>query len=139
MGPNPIENKMRVCRTCGEGKSLDKFKRSKKGRFGYGNECKPCFNKRNRLSGAKAVQKAWQLRTKFGITPVWYLAQYRHQNGKCAICKELAGNKTMAVDHDHETGNPRGLLCIRCNALIAGATVMHRIVLQSALNYISIR
>lgn len=41
------------------------------------------------------------------------------QQGKCAICcREGAGRKTskrMSVDHCHETGVVRGLLCNRCN------------------------
>jgi hypothetical protein len=52
-----------------------------------------------------------------------YLALYEKQGGVCAIClrpetvrDNRSGNvRHLAVDHDHETGEVRGLLCFRCN------------------------
>ena len=35
------------------------------------------------------------------------------QDGKCAICSD--NTKTLQVDHDHETGAYRGMLCPQCN------------------------
>lgn len=37
------------------------------------------------------------------------------QGGKCAICGEEANGNRLAVDHNHETGEIRGLLCHQCN------------------------
>jgi hypothetical protein len=37
------------------------------------------------------------------------------QNGKCRMCGELNGNRSLCVDHDHKTGLFRGLLCTPCN------------------------
>jgi hypothetical protein len=37
------------------------------------------------------------------------------QNKKCAICGKDASTTRLAVDHDHNTGIVRGLLCFRCN------------------------
>lgn len=36
------------------------------------------------------------------------------QNGKCAIC-DAEQSFQLAVDHDHQTGLTRGLLCRNCN------------------------
>lgn len=41
------------------------------------------------------------------------------QQGRCAICgREPRSGKHLHVDHDHDTGRVRGLLCFSCNAAI---------------------
>lgn len=48
-----------------------------------------------------------------------YVALRELQNGRCAICGRLSNNKhtdKLYWDHDHETNEPRGLLCSRCNS-----------------------
>lgn len=59
---------------------------------------------------------------RFGLTPEQYLEMLEKQGGVCAICgkAETVTGKNgapihLAVDHDHETGNVRGLLCRMCN------------------------
>lgn len=62
------------------------------------------------------------LKRKYGVTPEWYDAQLEKQEGKCAICSRTEVDKKgrkLAVDHNHETGQVRGLLCARCNFSIA--------------------
>jgi len=53
----------------------------------------------------------------FGITPEDYELIYNNQEGCCAICKKHSSTFRirLAVDHDHDTGEVRGLLCDRCN------------------------
>lgn len=43
---------------------------------------------------------------------------YDSQMGLCSICQKPECNIKLAVDHDHETGKVRGLLCKRCNMAI---------------------
>lgn len=58
---------------------------------------------------------------RFGITPEQYANLLHEQGGVCAICgeAELDGKK-LAIDHDHRTGEIRGLLCSRCNTALGG-------------------
>lgn len=54
----------------------------------------------------------------YGITPEQYDTMLAEQGGGCAICGvEFAhrGGARLAVDHCHETGAVRGLLCSNCN------------------------
>lgn len=50
-----------------------------------------------------------------------YDAQLRKQGGGCAICGEPPKSRRLHVDHDHLTGDVRGLLCWTCNAVLGRA------------------
>lgn len=54
------------------------------------------------------------MRQRYGITLKEYDAMFAQQGNVCAICK-LSDEKTMHIDHDHETGKVRGILCSQCN------------------------
>ena len=64
------------------------------------------------------------LKSKYGITLEDYNKMLLAQNSLCAICgKRDTRNKSMpnlAVDHCHQTGKVRGLLCDRCNFSLGG-------------------
>lgn len=62
------------------------------------------------------VRTNGKLKRLYGITIEEYDLMFEFQNGRCKICgTEENGNKRFSVDHDHETGKVRGLLCYRCN------------------------
>lgn len=61
-------------------------------------------------------RRRWQLKYKYGLTGTAYGRMFDTQNGKCAICRRAPINKPLSVDHDHSTGDVRGLLCHGCNA-----------------------
>lgn len=58
-----------------------------------------------------------------------------HQKGRCAICgQEPTEGKRLQVDHCHQTGRIRGLLCNGCNVAV-GFMEKHRAEVPSMLNY----
>jgi hypothetical protein len=64
-------------------------------------------------------KKDQRLRSKYGITLEQYNQMHAAQNHSCDICKKHQDNfkSSLHVDHNHKTGNVRGLLCFRCNRL----------------------
>ena len=86
-------------------------------------DCKPCARKRAtvvhqaRKSGPDAAeyqrQKTLQARlNKYRLTPAALIDMLKAQEGVCAICQTA---KATHIDHDHETGRVRGILCHQCN------------------------
>lgn len=62
----------------------------------------------------------------YGLKPSEYRALYRAQGGRCYVCRKASGkSRRLGVDHDHLTGEVRGLVCtgslsaMTCNRLIA--------------------
>ncbi len=81
------------------------------------------------------------LKSKYGITLAEYEAMLSSQNGVCAICKRPERRKSryggvcrLHVDHCHETGVVRGLLCSRCNLAFDAFGTEERI--AAALEYL---
>lgn len=57
-----------------------------------------------------------------GLTADEYALILEHQGGACAICQRATGKtRRLAVDHDHQSGQVRGLLCKPCNRLLGHA------------------
>ena len=64
------------------------------------------------------MSRASHLKAKYGLTLGQFNLMLANQNGCCSICggPPLGGSgKTFHVDHDHSTGQIRGLLCGHCN------------------------
>jgi len=59
-----------------------------------------------------------KLKLNYGISVEQYELLIDVQNGRCAICGDLPGKRRLAVDHNHQTGKIRGLLCHRCNTAL---------------------
>jgi hypothetical protein len=73
---------------------------------------------RNMARRKHASDRDRRLLSKYGISSDEYDAMCEDQNNLCAICKKSAldqGCRLLAVDHCHDTGIVRGLLCVKCN------------------------
>ena len=75
------------------------------------------YQERWRASGKKKeADRRSYLRRKYGISVEQYDELFETQEGRCAICgSEPTPGISLHVDHDHETGERRGLLCFKCN------------------------
>ena len=69
---------------------------------------------RKRRAERPQVEQDWYLRKEYGLTLAEYDAMLAAQDGCCAICRKQH-KRRLAVDHDHNTGRVRGLLCSSCN------------------------
>lgn len=68
-------------------------------------------NNRDRLLQKAKVN---QLKRKYGLTAEQWHEMHDKQKGCCAICKEVFEFR-VHVDHCHDTGKVRSLLCFNCN------------------------
>ena len=102
------------------------------------------YNTQHRKAEAdhyKLYKKEWRktngkrerLRDKYGISMPQFLEMLNNQNHKCGICQD--DFIEACVDHDHSTGEVRGLLCHKCNAGI-GAFQDNPDTLRKALNWL---
>ncbi len=132
----------KVCRKCKLVKRPAEFQRDRGSRNGRGALCLPCaavltIHYNNLLTTEERKRrKAEQyrkdreqnrvrcLRYSFGITREEYLGMLAAQDGLCAICEKpekatrSGATIELSVDHDHETGVVRQLLCSACNKAV---------------------
>lgn len=76
-----------------------------------GSRCRAC---------ASSAAHSGRLRATYGIEPEEYQRIWNAQGRRCAICRNRPRTIRFAVDHDHRTGEVRGILCKRCNHDLLG-------------------
>lgn len=97
------------CTRCSRWLDASSFSRSPVTLSGRSNVCKDCAY-------------SWKLTKVYGITLAQYNEMLVDQNYCCSICAEpQRDSKRLAVDHDHDTGRVRGLLCHECNLMLGKA------------------
>jgi hypothetical protein len=80
---------------------------------------------RNYYARSFEKYRARMLRKKYGLTLAEFSAMQKAQDGRCAACKVQFNNEIRdfwpCVDHEHGTGQIRGILCHLCNTTIGQA------------------
>jgi hypothetical protein len=133
-------NKNRTCKVCNEYKDISNFQPQ-------GLQCRSCRTAKskaywnnlpedvriarrkngdaqrrwveNNPERSKELSRKQHLKRKFGLSVEEYAKMLASQNGVCSLCENsCATGYSLAVDHDHNTGKIRGLLCKNCNTAL---------------------
>ena len=120
---------MKTCTKCDMSKPLSDFSTyfcpSRKVVTHRG-KCRLCTNLRKRERYAQGLyvqcpvrKRELDLKRKYAITPKDYTLMLEEQDSKCFICLTPAKTPiSLFVDHNHDTGKVRGLLCHPCNSAL---------------------
>jgi len=105
------------CPKCDKIKTIGEFLKDTHTKYGISIYCAICHKEKAKARYYRNPDyyKDADLRKKFGISLEQYRELERKQDYKCAVCHKEPGSKKLAVDHNHKTGENRGLLCGRCN------------------------
>ncbi len=131
----------RYCTGCSSTLSASDFYRKNGKPVG---QCKTCVNAASKAwvkanpEARKASANKWaraNFATKYGITNKQYNQMLEDQDGKCLICHETPDER-LRIDHDHVTGQVRGLLCTCCNNVL-GMANDSRSLIEAAIAYLN--
>ena len=115
--------KSKVCTKCGIDKPLERFHKDRLGKYGLHSQCKDCMAKyrRQNRDRLRKQDRERQIKKLYGMTMNEHDELLTKQNGVCLGCGATNFNGKsyhLAVDHNHETGEVRGLLCLKCNRIL---------------------
>lgn len=123
----------RYCKTCNRFKDIEFFSQATKLVSKRNLVCDSC------KQAARSKRNWKRLGIKIKLSEYYFLGEA--QLWKCKICGKEHGSwipdvkRRLAVDHDHESGRVRGLLCLDCNTGL-GKFKDDPALLQAAINYL---
>ena len=124
IGRQPAPDGTRWCARCQEYRAVAEFSEKKNRKANY---CRPCNS---------IYLHEQMLKRTYGLSLEEYVALLDLQDGRCAICQAKPKSRRLSVDHDHDTGKVRGLLCTRCNHKLLGAAHDSAAMLRRAAAYL---
>ncbi len=128
---------LKKCSKCKVPKPLDEFHKRKTSKDGHDHYCKECGNGNHRLKYNTDIEykermKRRSIKYNYNISDIELNELFLIKN--CQIC----GNeikKKKCIDHNHKTGNIRGILCSKCNNLL-GMCNDNVEILEQAISYL---
>jgi len=149
-----VSEATKICPKCKEEKLLLEFGKDKTKKLGVSSYCSVCAAE-NRLKNYrkdsneekkklksyyaknKAAFRNYSLKALYGLSSEQFEAMKIGQNHACKICQTHESNlkRGLFVDHCHETGRVRGLLCQSCNTML-GSAKDSTLVLQAGVAYL---
>lgn len=155
--PPGYTDNVKTCNACGEIKPLTEFHKAKGTTDGLRKQCRACVHTRwkdwyeksgreaqQRNAGRNAIYRKTEkgqiaeLRkrlSKYNLNEQQYADLWFRSKGVCEICLNRPGTQ---IDHDHDTGAIRGLLCGPCNRGL-GIFLDSTALLQQAVRYLTLR
>jgi hypothetical protein len=115
------------CPKCCEWLPRSAFYASRAERDGLASYCKKCTARYTAVWQAAHpdryahLGRRWRLWNNYGVSLDGYRQMLTDQGGRCAVCGTTDPGRqydNWAVDHDHQTGRVRGLLCRACNTAL---------------------
>ncbi len=105
---------LKRCPRCATTKAVTEFVRNRSSKDGLGGYCRPCHAAvvRDNVRKNHGSGRDFQLKRRYRVDSTMAAWKILQQGGVCAICKE---REPEHIDHDHETGELRGVLCFNCN------------------------
>lgn len=108
----PVDSS-KECSACGITKPASEYYKDKTTKSGLRSTCAECTRAHVNSNYDYERQRRHNLKQLYGLTMEEYDEMLESQEGTCAICG--LPQKQFFVDHNHETGEVRGILCAQCN------------------------
>jgi hypothetical protein len=144
---------MKKCNRCNQEKPKSDFFLNSKRSDGIQTYCKPCHLEygRERYANPEAFERRkmnrdlykerrkqssrkWYLKSTHNITEDQYAKLFNEGSEQCWICKQFT-EYSLNVDHNHQTGQIRGLLCGKCNRAL-GLFQDNKNIIRAAAKYL---
>lgn len=142
--PCPVPVLRKICRLCHQDLDIGDFFHRTSSPDGHTSCCKVCHAQKVRSAknkvllyapwGAVSIHTATRWMALHHVTYAELVDILKQK--KCAICRQdFQKDRVGQIDHDHKTGQVRGLLCLHCNLLLGHAKDQPNI-LRAALTYL---
>ncbi len=127
----------KCCTNCETTKPLEEFSPDIRGRKGRQSKCKECRNWIKKHHHDPNHKRNYDLQSKYGITINDYDNILEAQGNCCDICSTDTpdGTGRFVVDHCHNTGKMRGIVCSKCNIML-GMARDDTGILKAAIHYL---